>query len=89
MIQLVIENLNIDANHIFIVQKEHVEKYNIKQMLEILKPGCAVIELDEVTEGAAVTTLLAKEFIDNDSPLLLAGPINILNGTQVKSCIIS
>ena len=41
-------------------------------MLEILKPGCAVIELDEVTEGAAVTTLLAKEFIDNDSPLLLA-----------------
>lgn len=72
MIQLVIENLNIDANYIFIVQKEHVEKYNIKQMLEILKPGCAVIELDEVTEGAAVTTLLAKEFIDNDSPLLLA-----------------
>ena len=72
MIQLVIENLNIDANYIFIVQKEHVEKYNIKQMLEILKPGCTVIELDEVTEGAAVTTLLAKEFIDNDSPLLLA-----------------
>ena len=72
MIQLVIENLNIDANYIFIVQKEHVEKYNIKQMLEILKPGCTVIELEEVTEGAAVTTLLAKEFIDNDSPLLLA-----------------
>ena len=72
MIQLVIENLNIDANYIFIVQKEHVEKYNIKQMLEILKPGCTVIELDEVTEGAAVTTLLAKESINNDSPLLLA-----------------
>jgi HAD superfamily hydrolase (TIGR01509 family) len=72
MIQLVIENLNIDANYIFIVQKEHVEKYNIKQMLEILKPGCTVIELDEVTEGAAVTTLLAKEFINNGSPLLLA-----------------
>ena len=72
MIQLVIENLNIDANYIFIVQKEHVDKYNIKQMLEILKPGCTVIELDEVTEGAAVTTLLAKEFINSESPLLLA-----------------
>ena len=30
MIQTVVENLNIDAKHIFIVQKEHYEKYNLK-----------------------------------------------------------
>ena len=29
MIQLVVENLNIDANFIFIVQKKHMEQYNL------------------------------------------------------------
>lgn len=72
MIQVVIENLNIDANYIFIVQKDHVDKYNIKQMLEILKPGCKVVEIEGVTEGAASTTLLAKHFFDNNEPLLIA-----------------
>ena len=35
-------------------------------MLTILKPNCRIIDLDEVTEGAACTTLLAKKYIDND-----------------------
>ena len=37
MIQVVLENLNIDANYIFIVQKEHNIKFNINQMLKIHK----------------------------------------------------
>jgi HAD superfamily hydrolase (TIGR01509 family) len=72
MIQLVVENLNIDCEYIFIVQKEHIEKYNIDKMLKIIKPNCKIVEIDEVTEGAACTTLLAEEFIDNDDPLLIA-----------------
>lgn len=72
MIQLVIENLNINANFIFIVRKEHQEKFNIKSVLKVLKPGCKVIEVDELTEGAACTVLLAREHIDNSKPLLLA-----------------
>ena len=35
MIQVVVENLNIDAKHIFIVQKEHYEKYNLKYLLNL------------------------------------------------------
>jgi HAD superfamily hydrolase (TIGR01509 family) len=72
MIQLVVENLNIDARHIFIVQKSHCEKYNLKSMLNTISPDCKVVEVDGITEGAACTTLLAKEFIDNDEPLLMA-----------------
>lgn len=72
MIQLVTENLNIDAHFIYIVQKEHYEKYNIKQFLNLISPGCDIIQVDGLTEGAACTTLLAKELIDNDAPLLLA-----------------
>jgi HAD superfamily hydrolase (TIGR01509 family) len=72
MIQRVIENINIQGNYIFIIQKEHQKKYNIKSLLNILKPDCKIIELDHFTEGAACTTLLAKDLINNNSPLVLA-----------------
>jgi len=72
MIQTVVDNLNIDARHIFIVQKSHCEKYNLRNMLDTISPGCEVVEVDGITEGAACTTLLAKEFINNDQPLLMA-----------------
>lgn len=72
MIQVVVENLNVDAHFIFIVQKEHYEKYNLKQLLNLIAPGCDVIQVDGLTEGAACTTLLAKELIDSNSPLLMA-----------------
>lgn len=71
MIQLVVENLNIDANFIYIIRKEHSEKYNIKSLLNNITPNCKVVEVDSLTEGSACTTLLAKEFIDNDKELLI------------------
>lgn len=72
MIQVVVENLNIDAQHIFIVQKDHYEKYHLKTLLNLVSPGCKIVQVDGVTDGAACTTLLAKEHIDNDYPLLIA-----------------
>lgn len=71
MIQLVVENLNIDANYTFIVQKEHYEKYNMGPFLKMLKPGCKIVQTDGVTEGAACTVLLTKDIIDNDNPILI------------------
>lgn len=72
MIQLVCENLNIDANYIFIVRKEHYEKYNLKSILNIIAPNCQIIQVTEVTEGAACTVLLAKQYINDDNPLIIA-----------------
>ncbi len=72
MIQVVAENLNIDANFIYVVQKEHRQKYNLDTMLNLISPGCKIVEVDGITEGAACTTLLAKDFINNDQPLLMA-----------------
>ena len=73
MIQTVVENLNIDAKHIFIVQKEHYEKYNLKYLLNLItNNNCEIVQVDGITEGAACTTLLAKQFIDNDEPLVMA-----------------
>lgn len=72
MIQVIVENLNIDAQYIFIVQKEHYEKYHLKTLLGLISPNCKIVQVDSLTDGAACTTLLAKEFIDNDYPLLIA-----------------
>jgi HAD superfamily hydrolase (TIGR01509 family) len=72
MIQVVIDNLNIDANYIYVVQKAHREKYNLDTMLNLITPGCKIVETNGVTEGAACTALLAKEYIDSDAPLFFA-----------------
>jgi HAD superfamily hydrolase (TIGR01509 family) len=72
MIQVVTENLNIQANFIYVVQKEHRQRYNLDTLLNLVSPGCKIVEVDGITEGAACTTLLAKQFIDNDQPLLMA-----------------
>lgn len=72
MIQVVVENLGLEANFHYVVQKEHRSKYNLDTLLNLITPGCKVIEVDGITEGAACTALLAKEFIDNDNPLFFA-----------------
>ena len=72
MIQIVVENLNIKANFIYIVRKSHREKYNLDTLLNLVTPNCKIIEVDGLTEGAACTALLAKKYINNNKPLFFA-----------------
>ena len=72
MIQVVAENLNCESPHTFIVQKSHRLKYNLDTLLNLISPDCNVIQVEGVTEGAACTTLLSKEIINTDQPLLIA-----------------
>ena len=72
MIKVIVENLNIDANFIYIVQRNHREKYNLDTLLNLITPNCQIVEVDGVTQGAAVTTLLAKSLINNEQPLLIS-----------------
>lgn len=72
MIQVVVDNLNIEANFIFIVQEEHCKKYHLDYFLPLIAPGCKILVADQPTEGVACTTLLAREFINSEKPLLIA-----------------
>ena len=74
MIQVVVENLNIKANFIYVVQKEHREKYNLDTLLNLITPNCKIVEVDGITEGAALVlpALLAKEYINSENPLFFA-----------------
>ena len=63
MIQLVVENLDFNAEYIFLVRKEHLKKYDglFDTLDRITNEKTKIVEVDELTEGAACTTLLAKD----------------------------
>lgn len=84
MIQRVVENLNIYANYIYIVQKSHREKYNLDTVLKILTPKCTIIEVEGITEGAACTALLSKEYINNENPLFFANSDQVIDWNSTE-----
>lgn len=75
MIQRVIDNLNVDGHYIFVVRSEHC----IESFLRTLVPECKIIVLNSVTQGAACTTLLATDYINNDTPLMIANGDQLVN----------
>lgn len=74
MIQVVIENLTPRVPHrfIFICQNEHIREYGLRALFDELAPGCVIVGIDGVTEGAACTVLLAREHFDNQHSLMIA-----------------
>ena len=74
MIELVADNVRPAAEHrfIFIALREHLREHGVAELLGEIAPGCEVIALDEVTQGAACTVLLARELIDTSDPLMIA-----------------
>lgn len=84
MIKRVIDCLGVDANYVFVVLKEHREKYSVDSMLGMMCPGCQVVEVDHVTEGAACSALLAKNLINNENGLLIVNSDQIVEYSSVE-----
>ena len=40
--------------------------------MSLITPGCKIVETDGITEGAACTVLLAKDYFNNEDPMLIA-----------------
>ena len=80
MIQAVVENLDFDCEYIFLVRKSHLEKYDgLRETLSrITNNRLQIVEVDGLSEGAACTALLAKEYINNDDDLLIANSDQII-----------
>lgn len=75
MIEIVINNLRpkVDHKFIFIVQKEHFDKYDLWNILKNSTNGnFEIVKIDRVTEGAACTALTASQYINNDNDLIIA-----------------
>lgn len=74
MIEVVTENVRPAQPHrfIYLCLQEHLEGTEMRAVLERVSPGCVIVPVRQVTDGAACTVLLAKAYIDNDEPLMLA-----------------
>lgn len=75
MIRWVIENVRPATPHrfIFLCLAEHLRQYpDIPAALRDASPGCEIVAVEGVTEGAACTVLLARPFIDGEEPLMIA-----------------
>ena len=71
MIGRVIESLSsnkVETNFIFVTQQEHLDL----GLRDYLQDKGSIITIDKMTEGAACTTLLTEELIDNDVELVIA-----------------
>lgn len=82
MIKAVVDSLDIDGKYIFIVQKQHSVVYHLLDVLDEIAPGCKIVEIDGLTDGAARTTLAAAHEIDNDEPLIIANSDQIVEWDQ-------
>ncbi len=74
MIQWVVENVRPICDHrfIFICLSEHLAKYpKLSDTLKNLCPRCEIVTVNEVTQGAVCTVLLAREIINGDAPLMI------------------
>ena len=75
MIEWIIDNIRPARPHrfYFLCLAEHLETYpEVPKTLRRLCPGCEVVPVPGVTEGAACTVLLARKWIDVDEPLMIA-----------------
>ncbi len=78
IIQRIVEPLSsLSDNITCIIRKQDQTNFYLANMLKLLCPSCAVIEVDGETKGAVCTALFAIEKINNDDELL------ILNGDQL------
>jgi len=74
MIELVIANLTPSCPHrfVFLCLEEHLATYDVEARLRHVTRECAIVPVSGVTQGAACTVLLAKEYIDGSDPLMIA-----------------
>lgn len=74
MTEVVIDNLRPSQPHrfIFLILREHAQQFGFDKHLQAWAPGSEIRFVEQVTEGAACTVLLARDLIDNDQPLMIA-----------------
>ncbi|MFH1427394.1 MAG: glycosyltransferase family 2 protein [Patescibacteria group bacterium] len=82
-------NLIVEPEDIIIIAlKEHDNENNIGLILkEIYGEGVKIIFLDEVTRGAAETALQAKDYINNDEPVLISDSDHYFDGRALARVI--
>jgi dTDP-glucose pyrophosphorylase len=88
MIRSVIKNLNFDgANFIFIINESQVSLIDFSYHLAGLIKNFKVFTVIEVTNGPACSALIAKELIDNRTPLIIINCDQIIHDFDYQKIV--
>jgi dTDP-glucose pyrophosphorylase len=82
MIEWVIKNFEsiVDKKFIFIVNENDCRNHHLDSVLKLLSgENSVIIKVDQPTQGAACTALLAIEHIDNETPLLISNSDHVID----------
>ncbi|MDD6056107.1 MAG: glycosyltransferase family 2 protein [Helicobacter sp.] len=87
MIELLIENYDCikDKQFIFILKESDVRGFHLDEAIKVLAPESKIITLKKETQGMACSALLAVEFIDNETPLIIANADQIFEIDLTKA----
>lgn len=86
ILELVIDNykdLN-PKNYVFVFSDDDCMKFHLDSSAKILSPASQVIKLSNQTAGALCTCLMAIEYINNDTSLIIANSDQIIEVDYTK-----
>lgn len=64
---------------IFIVRQDHCDEYELDKKLLEIEPNAKILKINQMTEGAICTVLLAKEHFEDDTPVIIKDCDQIIN----------
>lgn len=68
--------LPVSERYVFVVRDFQIKEYAIDQHLKSFFPNSDIVVLDHLTEGQAVTCLMAKDLINTSEPLVIGASDN-------------
>ena len=79
MVECVVESLtpNLEHRFVFVCRSEHLHRYALGEVLQLVAPGARVVKMRGETAGALCTVRLASEWIEPEGELIVA------NGDQL------
>lgn len=86
MLELVVDNYsNLEPkNYIFVFSDDDCKKFHIDSSVKMLTPSNRVIKLSHQTAGALCTCLMAVEYINDDTPLIITNSDQIIEADYRK-----
>ena len=79
MVQHVVEHLGLlELEHIFLCQKDHIEKYKLHELFSTFVKNYKIVEVDGLTEGAACTVMLADSLMSPDDEFFIVNSDQLL-----------
>lgn len=80
MVEMVIDNYsNLEPkNYIFVFSEDDCKRFHVDSSVKILSPASQVIRLGHQTAGALCTCLMAIEYVNDATPLIIANSDQII-----------